>query len=78
MENAAAFVDEILWNYYQKIHQYMENNWDIYRFGFDGIDRSKDFDINNSKRMNNNSVNVNNNLVDVNIKIGRASCRERV
>jgi len=46
MENEAAFVDEILWNYYQKIHQYMENNWDIYRFGFDGIDRSKDFDIN--------------------------------
>ena len=29
--------------------------------------RRKDFDINNSKRMNNNSVNVNNNSVDVNI-----------
>ena len=45
MENVATFVDEILFDYYQKIHQYEENNWDIYRFGFDGIDRSKDFNI---------------------------------
>ena len=45
MENVAVFVDEILLNYYQKIHQYEENNWDIYRFGFDGTDRSKDFSI---------------------------------
>ena len=45
MENLATFVDEILFEYYQRIHQYEENNWDIYRFGYDGIDRSKDFDI---------------------------------
>ena len=45
MENVAVFVDEIFSNYYQRIHQYEENNWDIYRFGFDGIDRSKDFNI---------------------------------
>lgn len=45
MESEAGFVDEILLNYYQRIHQHEKNNWDIYRFGFDGIDRSKDFNI---------------------------------
>jgi FkbM family methyltransferase len=45
MEKVATFVDEILLDYYLKIHQYEENNWDIYRFGFDGINRSRDFNI---------------------------------
>jgi FkbM family methyltransferase len=45
MENVETFVDELLFDYYQRIHQYETNNWDIYRFGIDGIDRSKDFNI---------------------------------
>jgi FkbM family methyltransferase len=45
MDDPGQFVDYIITQYLTRMHEYPQNNYDADRFSFDGVDRSKQFDL---------------------------------